>query len=130
MTKAWLCAQESGTDPVTTGLLSVALLVEQRWLPCCPGEGKNAWVAEVTHPPCGLTPGVSCPFVANSALGGLVWSRMGEQMQQIREEVCSWVALAIWQALAEEGEERMAEGKSKENVGSHNRLNAPVGVCV
>lgn len=69
-------------------------------------ERTRGWVAEVTHPPCGLTPGVSCPFVANSALGGLVWSRMGEQMQQIREEVCSWVALAIWQALAEEGEER------------------------
>lgn len=28
-------------------------------------------------------------------------------MRQIREEVCSWVALAIWQGLAEEGEERM-----------------------
>lgn len=62
-------------------------------------------MAEVTHPPCGLTPGVPCPFVANSVLGGLVWGRMGEQMQQIREEVCSWMALAIWKALAEEGEE-------------------------
>lgn len=60
------------------------------------------------HPPFALTPVVSCPFVANGALGGLVQSRMGEQMRQIREEVCSWVALAIWQALAEEGEERMA----------------------
>lgn len=43
-----------------------------------------------------------------------------------RKSVPGW----LWQALAEEGEERTAEEKSKENVGFHNHLNAPVGVCV
>ena len=59
-------------------------------------------VTGAARPPFALTPVVSCPFVANRALGGLVRSGMGEQMRQIREEVCSWVALAIRQALAEE----------------------------
>lgn len=88
---------EFGTDPVTKGCLSVT--------PLAGDDGGSLAAHEEAQPPSALTPVVSCPFVAKGALGGLVRSGVGEQMRRIREEVCSWVALAIRQALAEEGEE-------------------------
>lgn len=49
--------------------------------------------------PAVLLPVVSGPFVANGAFGGINREGVGEQMRQIREEICSWVALGKLEGL-------------------------------